>query len=314
MSHTEDFVDRIRKILVATDYSEDARRAETRAAMLSVELKAETLELMTVQNTRMGLRSLAISSTAVKAREGEGIALLENQEAQPPLLRQAVGPTCVHSFRTGSPPEAIVERAGEIRAGLIVVAARGKQFFADLFRRHSNDELIRLADRPVLLVNSEPKSAYKSVLVGIDFSDESREAARWALAIAPSAHFIFLHAFRVPEEGIMVETGVSVDVIHSYRIQAREAARTELNHFIDSLGPRKQLISRAIHHGMPVAVISAQAKQLNADLIVLGRHGKSRFVEFLLGSVTEQMIDQGSCDLLVTPAPESGSYDPLPAA
>jgi hypothetical protein len=41
--HMEISVDRIRKILVATDHSNAARRAETRAAMLSVELSAAQL-------------------------------------------------------------------------------------------------------------------------------------------------------------------------------------------------------------------------------------------------------------------------------
>ena len=48
-------MERIGKILAATDDSDHARRAETRAAMLSVQLNSRSLEIMTVQNTRMGL-------------------------------------------------------------------------------------------------------------------------------------------------------------------------------------------------------------------------------------------------------------------
>lgn len=296
-------MDRIRKILVATDYSEDARRAETRAAMLSVELKSETLELMTVDCMRIDLRTPA--ALPAEIAEGESAALPGWPED---------GPACVRSIRAGNAPHAIVGRAKEIRAGLIVVAARGKRFFADLFRRHNNDELIRLTDRPVLLVCSEPDDAYQRVLVAIDFSEESKAAARAALAIAPSAHFTFLHVFRVPDEDMMRESGVSLDLIHGYRIRAREAARTKLNDFIDSLGPRKQLISRTIQHGLPASVIGAHARQLNADLIALGKHGKPCFVEFLLGSVTRRVLDQGWCDLLVTTAVESENADFPPAA
>lgn len=300
---------RIRTILVATDYSENARRAETRAAMLSVELKAETLDLMTVRDDEM-----SALPDAGDERAAETVTLLEQQEALPALLHHKAGPVCVRSVRTGSPPAAIVERANEIGAGLVVVAARGKRFFANLLTRHHNDELIRLSERPVLLVDSEPTDVYKRVLVAVDFSAESREAAQTALAIAPSAHFIFLHAFRVAGEEMMQGTGVSIDVIHSYRTRARDEARIKLNRFIDELGPRRQLISRAIHHGMPVPVITAQARQLNVDLVALGKHGKSRFVEFLLGSVPQRLLDQGLCDLLVTASPEKGDFDHLPAA
>ena len=307
-------VDRIRKILVATDYSDDARRAENRAAMLSVELKADTLELMTVRNPRIGLPTPAAMAAAVEAREGEVLALRERQEALPASLAREEGPACVRFVRTGSPPAAIVERAEEIRAGLIVVAARGKRFFADLFTRHNNDELIRLSDRPVLLVNTEPGETYRRAVVGVDFSEESREAARVALAIAPCAHFTFVHAFRVIDEDMMLEAGVSTDIINGYRIRARETARGELNRFIEELGPRKQLISRALQHGAPAHVIGTQAKRLNADLIAVGKHGKSRFVEFLLGSVTQRLISQGLCDMLVTTLQDIGGWDHPPAA
>ena len=310
----ENPVDRIRKILVATDYSEDARRAENRAAMLSVELKADTLELMTVRNARMGLPTPVAISAAVEAREDEALALRERQEALPASMTREDGPACVRFIRTGSPPSAIVERAEEIGAGLIVVAARGKRFFADLFMRHNDDELIRLSDRPVLLVNAEPREAYRRVVVGVDFSAQSREAARMALAIAPCAHFTFVHAFRDIDEDMMLVAGVSADIINGYRMRARETARGELNRFIEELGPRKQLISRCLQHGAPVHAISAQAKRLNADLIAVGKHGKPRFVEFLLGSVTQRLIGQGLCDMLVTTSQDADGWDHPPAA
>lgn len=307
-------MDRIRKILVATDYSEDARRAETRAAMLSVELKAETLELMTVRDAKTGVRAVATASNTGEVRPGEAIIPLENIKDSPLQLRDATERASVRTLCTGRGPEAILERAGQIRADLIVVAAKGKRFFADLFRRYSNDELIRQADRPVLLVNSEPREPYKKVLVAIDFSAESMEAARVALAIAPTAQFTFLHAYRVSNENMMLETGVAVDVINGYRMRARETARTKMNHLIDGLGPRRQLISRAIHHGMPFSTIDAQARQLNADLIALGKHGKSLFAELLLGSVTQRLVDRGARDLLVAASPASKDPDYRPAA
>jgi nucleotide-binding universal stress UspA family protein len=310
----EVFMDRVRKILVATDYSEQARRAETRAAMLSVELKADTLEMMTVQNTRMGLRAAATSTSNTLISGDVLTSFLEKQEGSSTVLQGAEGPTCIRSIRVGKPSAAIVARANEMGADLTVVAAHGRNFFAELFARHSNDELVRVSDRPVLLVNSEPKDAYKKVLVAIDFSYESREAARVALSIAPSANYTFLHAFHVPDEGMMREVGIPTDTINSYRVRACETARGELNQFIADLGPRKQLISRAIHHGFPLPVISDYAKRLRADLIAVGKHGKSRFEELLLGSVTQRLVNETSCDLLITPMSGGDDWYGRPAA
>lgn len=307
-------MNRVKKILVATDYSDNARRAEIRAAMLSLELKAEPLELMTIQNTRMGLRTPATFSSNVEIREDAAILLLERNKDVPAILRQSMGPTRVRTIRTGNPADAIVARADEIDAGLTVVAARGKSFFASLFARDNNDELIRLSERPVLLVNCEPKSAYQKVLVASDFSAASREAARMALTIAPSAHFTFLHVFGVAHEETMLETGTPVEEINDFRMRAREMARGKLNSLIDGLGPRKQFISRSIQHGCPRAVICAQAKQLNADLIAVGKRGKSRLEELLLGSVTQRLLDQEACDVLVADSLEIDEWDQPPAA
>lgn len=301
-------MDRIRKILVATDYSDDARAAKTRAAMLSVELKADLLELMTVKGTRMGLGTPATLSSNVEVLSDAAPSLLAGPAASHP------GPNCVRTIRTGNPASAIVERANEMGAELTVVASRRRKFLADIFARHNSNELIRLSNRPVLLVNREPKDAYRNVLVAIDFSDESREAARMALAVAPVAHFIFLHVFRLAGEEMMLETGVPLDVIHGYRQRAREIARAKLNSFIDSLGPRRQLISRSVQHGPPSAVISLRARELKADLIAVGKHGKSRFAALLLGSVTQRLVEQGQCDLLVVNSPYVDDWDLPPAA
>ena len=71
---------------------------------------------------------------------------------------------------------------------------------------------------------------------------------------------------------MMLEAGVSLDVVHKLRMRAREAARVRLNQLIDRLDPSKQLISRVIQHGKPAVVIGAQARQSNADLIALCKH------------------------------------------
>lgn len=307
-------MNRIEKILVATNYSEDARRAETRGAMLSVQLKSRLLELMALRKTRMGLRMPAVISEAMTVCEDDSRALLARPEDWRTVLQRENGPSCVRTLREGNPPRAIVERADEIDADLIVVPAHGKRMLADLFTTHGNDELIRVAGRPVLLVNTEPADAYRCVIVAIDFSDQSIEAARTALAVAPSAHITFLHAFRVADEDMMLEAGISLEVIRGLRVRAREAARVRLNSLIDTLDTRRQLVSRVIQHGKPAAVISAVARQSNADLVALGKHGRSPLAEFFLGSVTRRLVDDGVCDLLVTAARRSREPELRPAA
>jgi nucleotide-binding universal stress UspA family protein len=305
---------RIQTILVATDYSEQARRAETRAAMLSVELKASTLEILAVQETRMGLNTPATASQSSELDIGSVDNVLVENRLPVSLIQSVETLQCIRSLVVGKPASAIARRADELDADLTIVAARSKTFVPDFFTRDHNDELVRLCARPVLLVHEDPARAYTKVLVAVDFSEESKEAARYALAMAPSAHFTFLHACLVPEEGIMRESGLNTEAMNASRMAICEKARGELNLFIAQLGPRKQLITRAIHYGQTVPVLCDYAKRMRADLVAFGRHGRSRFVERLLGSTAQRLMDRANCDLLVASTALPGGWDDRPAA
>lgn len=307
-------MERVKRILVATDASGQGRRAHARAAMLGVELKAETLEIMEVRQTRLGLGTAATATRSNVIAHDAISALMHNDSPIPAAPHEADGPGCIRSLRVGKPPAAIAAQAAERRADLTVVAARASNLFFGLLGGTDNEELVRGCSRPLLLVNTQPREGYKKILVAIDFSDESREAARMALLMSPSAHATFIHAFHVPGEGMMREAGISEDAIAAYRLRASETARGELNRMIAELGPKKQLIARAIQHGHPVPVICNYAKRIGADLIAVGKHGKSRLQEFLLGSVTQQLLSRAPCDLLITPAPDEDDWRPPPAA
>lgn len=307
-------MDCVRTILVAIDQSEHARHAVSRAALLGAELKANAVEVMricdgTAEHSR--LSRLHVDDVGDDA----GDVLYRKSEAAETLLLQARrhSPATVASG-SGCGPADIVERAKQISADLTVVAGQRERFIAGLVARFRNDELIRLSDLPVLLVNREPGTAYRKVLVAVDFSAESQQAARVAMALAPGAVFTFIHVLCGNEEAMMNMHGVSKDIVHAHRMRAREEARVRLNGFIDGLGPRKQLLSRVIKLGVPGPVIHSHAVEINADLIVAGKHGKSRFVDLFLGGVTQRLIDYGDCDLLVTTSPYEGEPAMPPAA
>jgi nucleotide-binding universal stress UspA family protein len=306
-------VERICKILAATDYSDHARRAETRAAMLSLQLKSRSLEIMTIQNTRMGLDTPATLSSSDRISDEDIVSLADASNRKTAIL-PAEDTRFVRSIRLGRPAQAVISRAREIDADLTVVAAHGKSFLADIFARYATDEIVRMVERPLLLINTEPKAEYRRVLVGIDFSPASLQAAQVALSIAPAAQFTFVHVARVANEGTMREVGITEEAIGSFRSRACEVGRGKLNAFIEQLSPRKQLISRLIEPGQPGPVISACARRLGADLIAVGKHGKSWIEELLLGSVTQRLLSERQADLLIAAPADADDGHDRPAA
>ncbi|MGF1541582.1 MAG: universal stress protein [Pleurocapsa sp.] len=54
--------------------------------------------------------------------------------------------------------------------------------------------------------------------------------------------------------------------------------------------------------GATVETILQEATKLNADMIVIGSHGRGALYKALVGSVSEGIIRQASCPVLIVPA------------
>ena len=299
-----------KRLLAASDFSERSARAETRAAMLCAQLNCVSLDLLTVNDSGVlaALASVLDDSqlTAKRLLLSGAERELEQKARQ---LQEAHGIRVEHHVRQGRPVTEILAKADQLPADLIAIGAHGGNAVTDLFLGNNADKLVCLGKRPLLIVKREPERSYEKVLVPVDFSEDSIQSARLALEIAPNAHITFLHAFTVPFEGQMHGAGIESQVIHQYRVKAAEEARRNLNQFIEDLGPRSQLLSRTIAFGYPVPVICEAARSMRPDLIALGKHGRSRLEELLLGSVTRRIVDQVDCDVLVSTVPDdSGEW------
>jgi len=58
-------------------------------------------------------------------------------------------------------------------------------------------------------------------------------------------------------------------------------------------------IERRLEIGEPASTILDMAKELNADMIVMGTHGKRGLERLLLGSVAEQILRRSECPVLI---------------
>lgn len=293
----------IKSILVAIDFSRFSRRVSKRAAMLGALLNSGTVDLLTVKEAGLpDTLALVLKSTPAAAeailveRAVRELALISAH------LEDNYGMRCTRTVRFGRPEKEIVVRADELPADLTVIGEHGSNFFTSLFLGNTVDKLARMIKTPLLVVKKEAATSYRRVLVPVDFSENSKSAARMALKIAPDAKIDFLHVFDVVQEEQMRSAGIGNNFLHDYHIEAEENARRDLNQFIADL-PGDHSISREIAFGHPGHVVYDHAKLTKPDLIVLGKHGKSRLEELLLGSVTRHVLEQSSCDVLIVTAP-----------
>ena len=153
---------------------------------------------------------------------------------------------------------------------------------------------------PVLVVKQPPHEPYRRLLVPVDFSASSLRAVRHARRIAPRADIVLLHAFDVPFEGKLRYASVDDEVIHHYRIVAREEALQKLQALRDQAGLPVVGTRLLVLHGDPTYRIIEQEQECDCDLVVMGKHGEGMLEELFLGSVTKHVLAESQGDVLVS--------------
>lgn len=288
-----------RHILSATDLSEHSLQAVDRAADLAhttgarhTVMHALGLDALGPLRNLLGERAEAVAHTAVDQQR----QALENAMAAPGRRH---GPTPELRVEEGLATRVVPEQAAAHDADLVVVGARGQSTLRRLVVGSTASRLLRKSRCPVLVVKNPCQQAYRRVLLPIDFSPGSVLALTLARELAPQADLVLLHAFDVPFEGMLQYAGVSQDVIHQYRIEARERALQALREMAIQHGLTPGQFTPLVDHGDAVALITGHQQRLGCDLVVMGKHGTHVTEELLLGSVTKRVLSEGDADVLV---------------
>lgn len=142
-------------------------------------------------------------------------------------------------------------------------------------------------------------SAFNHVLVATDFGKPAADAEELAISFAEKfgAKLTVLFVFSVPNAAYA--TGSYWQVDHLER-QARKAFDTK----IAELKERLPQLTGVMRTGSPWEEILAAAKELGADLIVMGTHGRRGLPRALLGSVAERVVRTAAIPVLTVSAPE----------
>jgi nucleotide-binding universal stress UspA family protein len=292
----------IKRIVVGTDMSEMAARAETRAAMLARELGCESLDLLHVID-RLALESLRhlaepLVDTERHLMESSRLRMAEIERT----LSSTYGiPVMTTTLNVGRTHIEIAHYARFLNAGLVVLGAHGGGLVRELFVGSTVDKVSRMLTCPLLIVRREPQLPYQRILVPVDFSGSSRRGLEMATSIGPQAKATVLHAFEVP-----LETRLQLDgeKIKAYRAALSAQKSEEMRKLVSELHLDNFSWSPMVEPGSPADVILKEAKALEADLIIIGKHGKAGWEDMLLGSVTKQVIQYAPCDVLVIEAVE----------
>ncbi len=147
------------------------------------------------------------------------------------------------------------------------------------------------------------------VVVGTDFSPQGARAVKTAFEQASLQALAELHVVHVAfaVESDSTGSGPPVEALTGLPTRRLDELQKQLvEHLNATLGalPKRDKELQIVAHvaeDVPSVGLTRLARDLDADLIVVGSHGLRGVARWLLGSVTEAVIRTASCKVLVVP-------------
>lgn len=138
---------------------------------------------------------------------------------------------------------------------------------------------------------------YKKILIAIDSSNHALHAAKKGVALAKQLTATIGLLFVVNKKREVINSDLGITPEQSSTVLLKQAGET-----IEQIIKLYDLPGDVFHfmpEGFPKEEIVKTAKEWEADLIVIGAHGKSGLLHLLMGSVTEHVIRHSPVPVMV---------------
>ena len=143
---------------------------------------------------------------------------------------------------------------------------------------------------------------FSRILVPVDFSAQSDAALEDAIDLARrlDGKIVLLHVLSVPAFAF---PDASIPMPAQTVVEIQNASRTQLLQLEERVRKAGVGVSTRLLEGAPFVEIVRAARSEQADLIVMGTHGRSGLRHALLGSVAEKVVRKAPCPVLVVRPP-----------
>jgi nucleotide-binding universal stress UspA family protein len=151
-----------------------------------------------------------------------------------------------------------------------------------------------------------------NIIIYTDGSDFSRAAVAIGceMVVRPeAASILVVSAYELVEPIDVIEAPAqfSVEIERSATEQSEAAAEEAATMIRERFADREIQITKQTSMGAPDQILIEAAKQFNADLIIIGPHGRGFWGRLLLGSITDSLVHNAPCSVLVVRKPADAS-------
>ncbi|MFM1823518.1 MAG: hypothetical protein RI967_1784 [Planctomycetota bacterium] len=212
--------------------------------------------------------------------------------------------------RVDEPIGGIVTAANELGASLVVLGADEPESSFLGFGTKATT-CVRKAPCDVLLVRESHRGPFRRILVGTDFSPTAAKALRVAVAVAArdGADLRVLHAFHGPWNTLHYRAPTP-EADPAFQRQYREALErrldTTVREVVDAAvaageapaGFASRIHRELVDDGAHRSALTQYAKEVAADLVVLGTRGRGSIRDLLLGSTAQKVLRDANTSVL----------------
>lgn len=285
---------RVETLLLATDGSEFSEGAIGESIKLAKKC-SNRLAAISVIETNPELEAIApqVTEKAEKSARGHLEAVQERAKKE--------GVECNIIIRVGEDSfKYIVDEAVKHKITMIVIGRRGRSGLKRLMMGSVTSRVIGHAPCNVLVVPKAARVEFKSIVIATDGSKYSLATTSEAIGLAKQNKSELTVISVVPSE-LMTPTDIDFTMAQKELMADKEMHEAEENVKAVKEAAQKEgvAIKAFVMSGKPADAIIEIARDKNADLIVLGSHGRTGLEKLLMGSVAERVIVLAPCAVLV---------------
>lgn len=271
-------VAKLERLLLPTDGSIACEGAVRVAIELAKTCGSKLYLLSVIEIPAFGGEFVETLPKMVEKLESDAKGLLNSLKER--AIKEGVSSEAI-IYQGEEPYKYIVDEASKNNVEMIIMGRKGRTGLERLMMGSVTSKVIGHAPCKVLVVPRDARLTLEKILIATDGSIYSEMASREAISIAKRAGSSLIALSVAKREENIPAAKESVDMVR--KVAEKEGIKVEV------LTPK----------GIPYESIVDTAIQKNAGLIVVGSHGRTGLERLLMGSVTERVIGNTKCPVLV---------------
>lgn len=275
-------------ILCAVDFSETSTEALRYAIATARRADAE---VHVVHAWQLPIAALADGAAVIALDTTDRVRAELEDQLRALVAAHGAPDVVIHAHLVmGEPAALVVGEAARRGCDTIVIGTHGRSGLPHMILGSVAERVVRTAPGRVIVVPrrdpSQPPFAerpLREIVCAVDFTRRSEEALRQAIPIAEAAH-ARVHVVHVWDPSAYFRVD-DVQVRAEAHRAAQEVAAVVHRHS----GRRVELVP-VVRIGTAYLQIVELAREVGADLVVVGTEGKTGVTRLLLGSVAERVV------------------------